>query len=334
MIRTLIPIAVALVALGGQAARAELRFVETRVDVGEVRSGAPLGHRFAFVNDGPAPAVITEVRTSCGCLAPRLDPDGTRLPHTYQPGEEGALLLGVNTLSQSRGPHTWHVAVRYETGGEVHETELRIDGRVITEVSVQPAELTVFADAAVAHEIVVTDLRPQPLKIREVRSTSAHVTGRLVEESHGAAGAWSGKIRLDVAADCPPGRHDELLDILTDDPTYADLRVPLTVVKRERHRLSAEPNVVALRAAAGADVASGLVLVRDAEDQPVVVEEVTADDPALRCRWAQGPNRLATVKVRAERGRAGGTMLRTAIHIHISKPAGEVLTVPVTCFFE
>ena len=75
------------------AARADLRFADPVVSAGEVRTGAALSHRFTFVNRGAAPATIAEVRSSCGCMKPRLEPDGTDLPHTCQPGDEGSLLL-------------------------------------------------------------------------------------------------------------------------------------------------------------------------------------------------------------------------------------------------
>jgi hypothetical protein len=326
-----IAVVLLLCVLAGTPARADLRFGQTQIEVGEVRSGAPLAQRFAFVNDGPAPVAITAVQPSCGCLTPRLEPAGTLLPHTYQPGEQGALLLEVNTLSQNQGVHTWHLVVRSETAGKPHGTELRVSGRVVTEVAVQPAELTVFADAAVAHEIVVTDLRPQPLHVTEVRGTAPGLTGRVTEQCRDAAGRWVCKVRLEVAGDYPEGRGQEILDIVTDDPTYRDLRVPLTVVKRGRQRLSASPSPVSLFLPPGQEIASRIVLVRDAADQAVVVDQVTADDPAIRCRWAQGPNHLATVKVQADRSRASGGTLRSAIRVHVSKPVDETLVVPVTC---
>jgi hypothetical protein len=329
-----IAVVLLLCVLVGSPSRAELRFGRTQVEVGEVRSGAPLAQRFAFVNDGPTPVAITAVQTSCGCLTPRLEPAGTSLPHTYRPGEQGALLLEVNTLSQNQGVHTWRLVVCSETAGEPHETELRVSGRVVTEVAVQPAELTVFADAAVAHEIVITDVRPQPLHVTEVRGTSPRLTGRVTEQSRDAAGHWLCKVRLEVAGDYPEGRGQQILDIVTDDPTYRDLRVPLTVVKRGRQRLSASPSPVSLFAPAGQEVASRIVLVRDAADQPVIVDQVTADDPAIRCRWAEGPNHLATVKVQVDRSRATGGTLRSAIHVHVSKPVDESLVVPVTCTLE
>lgn len=332
--RVVLYAAALLAALAGTAARAELRFAHPQAEAGEVHSGAPLAQRFDFVNDGPTPAVVTEVRASCGCLAPRLEPAGTSLPHTYRPGEQGTLLLEVNTLSQGPGIHVWSLSVLYEADGRPHETDLRLSARVVTEVTVQPAELTVFADAAVRHEIVLTDLRPQPLRVTEVRSTSPQVTGRLTDQSQDAAGHRVCRVRLEVSGDYPEGRRQEIVDLVTDDPTYRDLRVPLTVVKRGRQRLAAAPNPVALFAAPGQEVPSRVVLVRDADDQPVVVGRVEADDPAVTCRWAPGPNRLATVKVHVDRSRVRGGSLQTAIHVHISKPVEETLTVPVTCTLE
>src|SRR5690242_17786480 len=183
--RAAVALAAALLvgALCRPAAAAGLHVLEPAVDAGEVRSGAPLAHRFAFVNDGPAPVVLTEVRAGCGCLTPRLEPAGTALPHAYLPGERGALLVDINTLDQAPGPHTWHVTVRYRTTDEDHEADLQLSGRVVTEVAVRPASLTLFADAAVGHEIVLTDLRSHPLAVTAVRGSAPQVTGRVTEQS-------------------------------------------------------------------------------------------------------------------------------------------------------
>jgi hypothetical protein len=323
-------VALAAALLLGAVARAEWRVLEPAAEVGEVRSGAPLAHRFAFVNDGPTPVVVTEVRAGCGCLTPRLEPAGTTLPHAYLPGERGALLLEVNTLGQPPGPNTWHLSVCYRIGDEDRQADLRLSGRVVTEVAVQPAALTLFADAAVTHEIVLTDLRPRPLAVTAVRGSAAQVSGRVTGQSQDAAGHWLCKIGLEVAADYPEGRHDEVLDIITDDPTYPDLRVPLTIVKRGRKRLSAAPNPVALPAGPGQQAPAQLVLVRDRDGQPVVVDRVDADDPAVSCRWSEGPNTPAAVKVRVDPTRLADGPWHSALHIHISKPVAETLTVPVT----
>src|SRR5579864_140328 len=52
---------------------AELECPQPVVDKGEVRSGLSLSHRFTFCNRGPEAVEITDVRPSCGCLAPKLE---------------------------------------------------------------------------------------------------------------------------------------------------------------------------------------------------------------------------------------------------------------------
>src|SRR3954466_7723719 len=92
-----------LLVLPGAAARADLHFTQPAADLGEVRGGTPLTHRFTFVNQGPETVEITGVQASCGCLTPRVE------KNTLPPGESGALLLEVHTLNQPAGPRNWKV---------------------------------------------------------------------------------------------------------------------------------------------------------------------------------------------------------------------------------
>src|SRR5262245_58493955 len=86
--------AVATFLLAAKIARAEFHVAEPRVDLGEVKSGAPLAHEYVFTNTGPETLEIEEVRVSCGCLKPGLE------SHSYKPGERGKLRIEVNTLTQ------------------------------------------------------------------------------------------------------------------------------------------------------------------------------------------------------------------------------------------
>src|SRR5262245_12700627 len=133
--------AVAMVLLAGPA-RADLRFAETRADAGEARTGIPLCHRFDFVNDGPEPVEITDIRAGCGCLVPRWE------KRKYRAGERGTVVMEVNTLTPAPGPHTWQFQVRYRCGEAVREIPLKLSARLVAEISVRPAALTVIADGA------------------------------------------------------------------------------------------------------------------------------------------------------------------------------------------
>ncbi len=321
-----LPLVVCLL-LPAAAAAADLHFPEPAADAGEVRSGTSLVRRFAFVNQGRGPVELVEVRAGCGCLTPRLEAGGA-LPRTYRPGEGGAVVLEVNTLTQPAGLQTWPAMVVYQAGGQRHEVALQIAARVVTEVTVRPPILILSTDSAIEHEIVLLDLRPQPLLVRDVRPSSPELRAHLGEPGRDAEGHWARRIKVEVGSDYPEGRRDEVLSIVTDDPMYRELRVPVTVVKRPRQRVTASPAEVVFRAAAGQPVPSQTVRVRDADNRAVVVDRVEADDPALVCTWAPGPGAMATVKLRADR--AAGGRLQTTVRVHLSKPEVQTLTIPVT----
>src|SRR5262249_41900674 len=116
-------LAVAGLAPDGGSPRFDLHFPEPAVDVGEVRCGGPVSRRCAFVNRGPARVEILEVRAGCGCLIPHLP------QRVIRPGESGSLLLEVNTLSQTEGPHTWSCEVACQSAGRRFEVPLQIVGR-------------------------------------------------------------------------------------------------------------------------------------------------------------------------------------------------------------
>jgi len=324
----LVLVAAILLALSARPAHADLSFATPAVAVGEVRSGAPLKQSFAFVNDGPDAIEITELHTSCGCVRPKIE------KHTYLPGERGEVVLDVHTLSQPAGEHTWRLQVAYRAGGEAREAELSIKGSVVTEVTVQPASLTISTEGTSCHEILLTDLRARPLTVTSVHSSSPHLTGAVKQTGTDAAGHRVVTIALSLGAGCAEGRYDETVVLLTDDAAYHELAVPVTVVKRPKQKVSAAPAAVMMTALPGQPVASRIVLLRPAGDEAVVVERVECADPAIVCTWAAGPNNCATLKVAIDRTKLPAAGLRSAIHVHISKPVSDTVTVPVTCRVE
>jgi hypothetical protein len=304
------------------AVRADLHFAQTTIAVEDIRGGI-LSRRFAFTNDGPEKIEITGLHASCGCTRPRLE------TLAYSPGDKGELVMEINTLTQSAGDHAWTVQVTYRAGGELREQTVRLVGHVVAEVQVQPAALTVFTDHPFEHTLVVTDTRAKSLKIAEVRASSPYLKPHVGEPSHDDKGRWTCSVKLEVGGDCPEGRHEERIDLITTDPDYADLRVPVIIVKQTKQRLTAAPDPVVLSIPAAQPAPSRLVVIRDHDEQPVVIDRVEADDAALSCTWSEGPNTPGAVRVRIDpkQLREGG--LHSAIHIHISKPLETTLTVPV-----
>lgn len=310
---------------GSARARAELECPESVVDKGEVRSGLPLAHRFTVTNRGSEPVEVTDVNPSCGCLSPKLD--RRNLP----PGESGQLLLEINTLTQPAGINSWRVTLRYRSGADEHELPLYINARIVTEITVEPPSLAVYTDSSISHEINVIDRRTEPLIVRAVPTSSPYVRTRLGDLQRDAAGHWRRAIQLEVLEDCPEGTHQETLRICTSDPLYAELKVPFTIVKRPRRLVSAAPASVVLAEVGEQPLPSRIVLLSAADDREVHVDRIETDHPALACRWAQGPGHQATIRIRVDRKQIPGDRLRAAVHIHLSRPAEETLTIPVSC---
>ena len=307
------------------AARAQLRFERPQADLGEVRGGKPLTHRFAFVNAGDTFVEILEVKPGCGCLKPRVT--HLRIP----PHQPGAIELDVNTLGHVGGPHVWQTQLTYRAATSIKELTLALKAHIINDVAVQPAALTLITGGVVSQEVVLSDRRGQPLRVTEVRPSSPRLIARAGEPSRDEKGRLVYKITVAPAADCPEGRHEEAVAIYTGDPEYRALTVPVTIVKRSRERLSAAPREVTLTAAAGQSLPARIVQVRDPQDRPVVIDSVTADDPAVTCRWASGPGNAATLRIQVDRGRIHGDHFQTAVHIRTKSPQGESITIPVTC---
>ena len=310
---------------GAVPARADLHFAEPAAHVGVVYAGAALSHEFIFENQGPEPVAIIGARTSCGCVLPRLP------QATYRQGEKGSVVLEVNTLSQAAGPHAWNVTLNYQIGSVRREMCLQLTARLLSEITIQPAALVVFADKIGQHELALSDCRPEPFAVRTVRASSDKLLPRISKASAASQGETTWKISLALADDYPDGRHDEIMDVYTDDPRYRDIRVPVTVIKNRHQRLAVTPSQVELVAAAGQPFPSRLLRIRDEQEQPVHIDQVWCDDPAILCEWSQKAGPLATVRVRAARTAIQGESLPTAIHVRIDQPIPATLTISVRC---
>jgi hypothetical protein len=304
-----------------QLARADLHFPTSEIDAGEVRGGMPVPQRFTFANEGKETVEITGLHVSCGCLRPKLE------PRVYKPGQKGELILEINPLVQSAGNHTWTAQIAYRVGGEIKEQNLKVVGTIVAEVAVQPAALTVFTEHAGNHSLVLTDMRQKPLQLTSVQTTSPFLHAKCSEVKKNERGHWMRTITLEPDNDLPDGRHEEQLEMTSDDPEYRLMRVAVTVVKRPKKRLTAVPDPVRLEGSA-----SRLIVIRDSDDQPVLIDNVEADSPALICQWSKGENRAVTVKVRVDSKVNQESKFSSAIHVHVSKPISTILTIPVNMF--
>jgi hypothetical protein len=299
-------------------ASADLHFTAPVVDLGDIRASVPLTHAFSFTNTGTDTVSVNELQPGCGCLRPHLE------QRQFAPGERGLIPLEIHTLGQAAGPHRWYLTVIYTDGTTQHAQKLEVAANVITEVSVQPAALTLFAGGTLVHEVTLTDLRPQPLSIERVMTTSPDLRAQAAPFVKDAFGHWTSRIRVETGeGPTAPGQQDEALTIYTSDPLYRELRIPITIIQRVHQRVVATPAEVTL------SMGPRLVRLRDTQDQPVVIESAIPDDGVISCSWAAGPDNQATLKLQADRAKLGDGPLRTVLRVQLSQPVREVLTIPV-----
>jgi len=304
---------VAVIVLGAVSHGAELSVPTPVVDLGVIRGGQKVAHRFELTNPGGESLEILDLQRGCGCLAPRLD------QRVIPAGGKISLAVELRTLGQSDGPHAWNLQVHYRAGKETKSLPLTLRGTVKNDITVQPAILGLHVTKSVDQEITLTDFRATPLRVvdAEARGAGVRVTG--IER----AGKTT-KMRVSAdATQLAPGRHEGRLTITTDDPDYGQLQVPIVVTKATAQTVRATPEQALLRLTPGSTSASTLVRLRAAGDQKVSIAKIEPGDPGLVCTWASGPGNDATLKVQAR------TSTQSHIEVHLATPANEVLTIPV-----
>ncbi|HTK78085.1 MAG TPA: DUF1573 domain-containing protein [Gemmataceae bacterium] len=279
--------------------------IEQRViEAGEVKIGPSLTRRFAFDNAAREPLTVTDLKASCGCATPTL------AQRTYQPGERGELSLEVNTLSQPAGPHRWPLVVSYKCGNQTAAVTVELTARLVQEIEVTPAAVAFQGVASAV--VTVRDRRPRPLRLQCAHASLPFLLATV---------EGNASVRVVVASDCPDGRHAATVTIATDDPTYREIKLPVTIVREPRQILTASPARVTLVAGG-----SALVQLRDATGASVQVESAEPSHAALTARWATGPVHFATLRIALDRTRWDGRDLSAEVRV---KANGQTLTIPV-----
>lgn len=202
-----------------------LAFEQYLVDLGNVEPTQEVMARFGFINVGKVPVKIRKFTPSCGCLTPQLK------KREYGPNEDGEFLLRIRTAGEALGPREFWLDVEYE---DVKPREVRLTFRVSlpeNQVLVRPRALVFyqFGKEATTREIVVTDNRKEQLELFGARCEtdlpSLDVRDPEVDED----GNRKIRVAVTIPGNVPPGRHRDVVTLLTNDPVYRELKVPLII---------------------------------------------------------------------------------------------------------
>jgi hypothetical protein len=224
-------------------ARPALAFHQYLVDLGHVTASENVLAHFDFANRGSKDLEITELAPSCGCLQPHLK------KKIYKPDESGFFTLKIQTANQAAGQKEYTVTVKYN---DPAPQEALVVMRVVLpddQVLVRPIALFFYqlgdyqpGDGRSGHESTsltrlgiepqnfeVTDRRSRHLNIQRVECNNPDVLFERQDDDIDESGTWHGRFRVSMDKGLPPGRHQEVVRIFTDDPDdrYRVLRVPL-----------------------------------------------------------------------------------------------------------
>jgi hypothetical protein len=291
---------------------------------GDVKGGPPLTHTFDLTHAAAAGTLtITKVEAGCGCLRQSL------AGGILQPGQTAKLTIEVNTLTQPDGPNRWQVTVGYKleapgVAPQAGELLLQISANLARDVGVSPPQLGFSTTGAASQVITITDKRAKPLTVLKAGTSSPHLSAEV-----GPRDPMKGQpITVKLAAEAPPGHSDEVVVLTTDDPAYPELRVPVRVLKRAAGGVTATPDSVAVRFAAGQKEVSTLVQLRAADGKPIQVAGATSDHPSVAVKWSQGSGPVAVVRLtvtEAAAAQAGTAKVR----VQLTEPAGREVEIPV-----
>lgn len=207
-------------------AKPALAFETYLVDTGLVKeTSRTVAARFRFKNLSDQTVTVKELIPSCGCLNPQLD------KKVYLPKEVGEFVLKMETAGESPGQKEYFVDFQYEDT-KARSTRLTFKLELpIRRLVVKPKALVIyqFTPGRTVHPITVSDYRAgKDFEIVSVESTSKYAKvelGKLEQKD----GLRQQKLEVIVEDIVPPGKHNGLIVITTNDSDFPELFVPLII---------------------------------------------------------------------------------------------------------
>ncbi|MBW4891367.1 DUF1573 domain-containing protein [Mucilaginibacter sp. HMF5004] len=73
---------------------AAIKFTEDKFDFGKIKEGDSVMHKFAFINNGKSPLIITDAVATCGCTKPEWPKE------PIQPGDKGEIKVTFHSAGK------------------------------------------------------------------------------------------------------------------------------------------------------------------------------------------------------------------------------------------
>ena len=305
-------------------ASAQLSCKEPTHDRGIVRAGTPLKHTFVLQNLGEQTIQVLEARPGCGCLKPPI------ANATLQPKQIMQLPVEIHTLTQPEGPHAFPLTVKYLLGSQVEELKLSVQAQIQVEVQVTPAAAAIFTDRAQTHTFTIRDSRTTPLKIISAESSIKELTITVGSLSQDESGASLQQILVQIPESLKAGRYQAWISLTSNDPAYSDMKIPMTIVKREKGLVQAAPAKLFLEGSISTPLPSRIIRLSSQGAGNVRIENVETNHPAVRCTWAHGPGEDATLRLLLDEKKLPVGQTTAEVQVKIRDVAQPLLMIPVS----
>lgn len=297
----------------------QIVFDPPRIDQGTVKAGQVATHRVNVRNAGREGIEITDLKTSCGCLAPTLE------PRILPPGGTAVLSVRVNTLSSSPGLQAFVVKLKGRSATGPLEALFQVTATVVQEVVVTPAAMTIHGgERPMVREIEVRDRRPRrSLRVLRVEGSSPLVAGSVKSEGE------QHQVVVTLAGNFPVGTTEAEVILYTDDGEYPQLRVPITVIRKPPTAVAVAPRLAVLAANSPGENPSRVITLRDQVGCGLKLERIDCSDPALTAEVRGRSESTLTLQLRLHRKHQGtNDRFRGEVRIAIQGVA-EPIVVPV-----
>jgi hypothetical protein len=201
-------------------------------DFGPVDPGSRLTHTFTVRNTGTAPLAITRVE----CSEPGMR---SRFTDVVPAGESGRVTIEWD-ITRSSGDLDAHAVIHLSDPTRPRVT-YALTGVVVRSIEMRPSPdvfMSVYPDEEKERIVRIVNNEPRPLAITSVEARGARVAAELRPVEPGR----SYDVAVAVEPGLRPGRYTGTVEVSTDHPRLAQLRIAVTVLVKDT--LYANPDAI------------------------------------------------------------------------------------------
>jgi hypothetical protein len=250
-------------------------------DFGPVEPGGRLTHTFTVRNTGTAPLTIRRVDLSEPGMRSRFTP-------VVPPGGSGRITIEWD-ITRPIGDLDAHAVIHLSDPTRPRVT-YALTGVVQRSIEMRPSSdvfLSLYPDEGKERIVRIVNNEPRPLVITGIRAAGAIVATELLSIDPGR----TYDVAVAVAPGLRPGHYAESIEVSTDHPRLAQLRIGVTVLVKDA--LHANPDVIDFgdiplhRVSALAPALFSQSLTLKKREGHFAIVSITSDVPGLRI--AQSP---------------------------------------------